>query len=69
MGDFGEIGFTWVNAHHADSEFNLGQNSLKGVLTRPQNLGNVEEVIIRISDDLARFASRRGGSVLGENPD
>ena len=51
VGDLGEIGFTWVNAHHADSEFNLGQNSLKGVLTRPQNLGNVEEVIIRISDD------------------
>ena len=51
VGDFGEVGFTWVNAHHADSEFNLGQNSLKGVLTRPQNLGNVEEVIIRISDD------------------
>ena len=51
VGDFAEVGLTWVNAHNSDSEFSLGENSLKGVLSRPQNLGNVEEVIIRISDD------------------
>ena len=51
VGDFGKVGITWVNAHHADSELSLDDNSLKGVLTRPQNQGNVEEVVIRISDD------------------
>ena len=51
VGDFAELGVTWVNAHNADSEFSLGENSLQGVLSRPQNLGNVEELIIRISDD------------------
>ena len=51
VGDFGKVGITWVNAHHSDSELSLDDNSLKGVLTRPQNQGNVEEVVIRISDD------------------
>ncbi len=51
VGDFGKVGITWVSAHHADSELSLDDNSLKGVLTRPQNQGNVEEVVIRISDD------------------
>ena len=51
VGDFGKVGVTWVNAHHSDAELSLDDNSLKGVLTRPQNQGNVEEVVIRISDD------------------
>ena len=51
VGDFGKVGVTWVNAHHSDAELSLDDNSLKGILTRPQNQGNVEEVIIRISDD------------------
>ena len=51
LGDFAEVGVTWVNAHNSNSEFSLSDNSFEGVLSRPQNLGNVEEVILRISDD------------------
>ena len=51
VGDFAKIGATWVNVSHTTSELSLGDNSLKGVLTGPQNVGNVERVIIRISDD------------------
>ncbi len=51
VGDFAKVGTTWLNAHHADNELDLEDNSLKGVLTRPQNTGNVETVVIRISDD------------------
>jgi hypothetical protein len=62
VGDFGRVGVTWVNAHHADNELSLGDNSLKGVLTRPQNQGNVEEVVIRISDDSP--SSPESGAVM-----
>ena len=51
VGDFVKVGGTWVNAGHARSTLTLGNNSLKGVLTTPQNTGNVETVTIRISDD------------------
>ena len=51
VGDFAKLGMTWVNASNTSSELSLGDNSLKGVLTGPQNAGNVERVIIRISDD------------------
>ena len=62
VGDFAKVGVTWVNAHHSDSEFNLGENSLKGVLTRDQNLDNVEEIKLRISDDSPE--SPESGAVL-----
>ena len=51
VGDFAKLGLTWVNVANTSSELSLGDNSLKGVLTGPQNTGNVERVIIRISDD------------------
>ena len=51
VGDFTKLGATWVNVHNGRSDLDLGENSLKGVLTRPQNTGNVETVTIRISDD------------------
>ena len=51
VGDFVKVGGTWVNAGHARSTLTMGDNSLKGVLTTPQNTGNVEAVTIRISDD------------------
>ncbi len=51
VGDFAKLGLTWVNVSNTSSELSLGDNSLKGVLTGPQNTGNVERVIIRISDD------------------
>lgn len=62
LGDFAQVGATWVSAHHADNELGLGKNSLKGILTRPQNLGNVEQVLIRISDDSPE--SPESGAVL-----
>ncbi len=62
VGDFGRLGLTWVNAHHADNELSLDDNSLKGILTRPQNQGNVEEVVIRISDDSPE--SPQSGAVM-----
>ncbi|MDP6699463.1 MAG: hypothetical protein QGH25_07430 [Candidatus Latescibacteria bacterium] len=51
VGDFAKLGLTWVNVSNTSSELSLGDNSMKGVLTGPQNTGNVERVIIRISDD------------------
>ena len=51
VGDFAKMGLTWVNVANASSELSLAKNSLKGILTGPQNTGNVESVIIRISDD------------------
>ena len=51
VGDFAKLGLTWVNVSNTSSELSIGDNSLKGVLTGPQNTGNVERVIIRISDD------------------
>ena len=51
VGDFAKLGFTWVNTANASTELSLGDNSLKGVLTGPQNTGNVETLLIRISDD------------------
>jgi hypothetical protein len=51
VGDFAQVGATWINASHARSDLGMSGNSLKGVLTTPQNTGNVETVTIRISDD------------------
>ena len=62
LGDFSKLGATWVNASHANSELDFGENSLKGVLTGPQNTGNVETVVIRISDDSPE--SPESGAVL-----
>ena len=51
VGDFAKVGATWVSAHNARSTLDMGANSLKGVLTTPQNTGSVETVTILISDD------------------
>ena len=51
LGDFAQIGLTWVNVANTTSTLTLGDNSLKGVLTEPQNQGSVETVVVRISDD------------------
>ena len=57
---FAKLGLTWVNVSNTSSELSLGDNSLKGLLTGPQNTGNVERVIIRIADDFARIRPNRG---------
>ena len=49
--DFAKVGATWVNAHNATTQLGLADNSLRGVLTGPQNLGNMRQIVIRISDD------------------
>ena len=51
VGDFAQLGLTWVNVANTSSTLTLGDNSLKGVLTEPQNQGSVETVVVRISDD------------------
>lgn len=62
VGDFSKVGATWINASNASSELSFGENSFKGVLTTPQNTGNVETVVIRISDDSPE--SPEAGAVL-----
>ena len=62
LGDFTKVGATWVNASHSNTELDFGDNSLKGVLTGPQNTGNVETVVIKISDDSPE--SPESGAVL-----
>ena len=51
VGDFAQVGLTWVNVANTTSTLTLGDNSFKGVLTEPQNQGSVETVVVRISDD------------------
>ena len=51
VGDFASLGLTYVNAHNADNDVSLDDNSLKGVLTESQNTGNIETIVIRIVDD------------------
>ena len=51
VGDFAQVGLTWVNTAHTSSELTLGDNSFKGVLTDAQNTGFVESVVVRIADD------------------
>ena len=51
LGDFAQMGGTWINVANTRTDLTFGENSLKGILTKPQNTGNVETVTIRISDD------------------
>ena len=51
LGDFAQVGATWINVANSRTDLDIGDNSLKGVLTVPQKTGNVERVTIRISDD------------------
>ena len=51
LGDFAQVGGTWINSANTRTDLTFGENSLKGVLTTPQNTGNVETVTIRIADD------------------
>jgi len=62
LGDFVKVGATYVNASHWTSENSIANNSLKGVLSGAQNLGNVERLIIRLSDDSPEDGE--GGAVL-----
>jgi hypothetical protein len=51
LGDFSRLGLTYVNIANFSTSRKLGDNSLKGVLTEAQNGGNVETIVLRLSDD------------------
>ena len=51
LGDFSKLGFTYLNIANFSTGRKLGDNSLKGVLTEAQNGGNVETIVLRLSDD------------------
>ena len=51
IGDFINLGATFVNTNFGSSSSNFSENSLAGLLTSSQNSGNVSEIIIRIVDD------------------
>lgn len=51
VGDFANLGVTFVNNHFGSSRSSFAESSLDGLLTSSQNSGNVTEIIIRITDD------------------
>ncbi len=51
VGDFARVGVTWASVHNARSDRSLADSPVSGVLTGPQNAGNVDEVTIVIADD------------------
>jgi hypothetical protein len=62
LGDFSKLGFTYLNISNFSTGRKLGDNSLNGVLTEAQNGGNVETVVLRLSDDSPEDG--RGGAQL-----
>ncbi|MEC8646827.1 MAG: hypothetical protein VXY00_07620 [Candidatus Latescibacterota bacterium] len=51
LNDFSQLGFTYLNVANFSSKRKLSRNSLKGVLTSAQNEGQVETIVLRLSDD------------------
>lgn len=51
LNDFSQLGFTYLNVTNFSTARRLSSNSLKGVLTEAQNEGQVETVVLRLSDD------------------
>lgn len=62
LGDFSKLGFTYLNISNFSTGRKLGDNSLNGVLTEAQNGGNVETIVLRLSDDSPEDG--RGGAQL-----
>jgi hypothetical protein len=62
LGDFSRLGLTYVNVSNYNTGLKLSDNSLQGVLTESQNGGNVETIILRLSDDSPEDG--RGGAQL-----
>ena len=62
IGDFSNIGLTFVNAAHMNSNIPFGDNSLKGQLSGPMNNDFVRSIIVRISDDSPEDGE--GGALL-----
>ncbi len=51
LNDFSQLGFTYLNVANFSTRQKLSRNSLKGVLTQAQNEGQVETIVLRLSDD------------------
>lgn len=62
LGDFSKLGLTYLNVSNFSSARRLNDNSLKGLLTEAQNGGNIETIILRLSDDSPEDS--RGGAQL-----
>ncbi len=62
LGDFSKLGFTYLNVSNFSTGRKFGDNSLNGVLTEAQNGGNVETIVLRLSDDSPEDG--RGGAQL-----
>ena len=62
VGDFLTLGATYVNAAHWNSSENFGNNSMKGVLGGNLQAGNVQRLLVRLSDDSPEDGE--GGALL-----
>ncbi|MXW79670.1 MAG: hypothetical protein F4Z57_11955, partial [Gemmatimonadetes bacterium] len=51
VGDFATLGGTYLTSFHQNSALSLDENSLRGVLGGRLNAGNVQRLIVRLSDD------------------
>ena len=51
IGDFATVGGTYLTSFHQNSALSLDENSLRGVLGGRLNAGNVQRLIVRLSDD------------------
>ena len=51
VGDFATVGGTYLTSFHQNSALSLDENSLRGVLGGRLNAGNVQRLIVRLSDD------------------
>jgi hypothetical protein len=51
VGDFVTLGGTYLTTFHQNSALPLDDNSLRGVLGGRMNAGNVQRLIVRLSDD------------------
>ena len=62
IGDFIKLGTTYVNAGHWNSSESFGNNSLKGTLGGNLQAGNVQRLLVRLSDDSPEDGE--GGALL-----
>ncbi len=62
VGDFANVGMTFVNAAHRSTSLGFGENSMKGVLAGGLNTDFVRSIIVRISDDSPEDGE--GGALL-----
>ncbi|MFA6111292.1 MAG: hypothetical protein WDA75_21250, partial [Candidatus Latescibacterota bacterium] len=62
VGDFAQVGLTFVNAAHRSTSLPFGDNSMKGVLAGALNTDFVRSVIVRVTDDSPEDGE--GGALL-----